>query len=65
MISGLASLLLSFLLLSALRISTNPLPEDFGFEVMAWLRDVAAYVGSGLVVAALVLRRPAGPTDDA
>jgi hypothetical protein len=56
MVAGLVSLALSFLLLVALRVSTNPLPEDFGFEVMAWLRDITAYIGSGLVVAAVALR---------
>lgn len=55
-VAGLISLSLSFLLLAALRISTNPLPEDFGYEVMAWLRDIAAYVGSGFIVAAVALR---------
>lgn len=56
MVAGLGSLTLSFLLLVALRISTNPLPEDFGFEVMTWLRDITGYIGSGFVVAAVALR---------
>jgi len=57
MVAGLGILALSFLLLVVLRISTNPLPEDFAFEVMAWLRDITAYIGSGFLVAAVAVRR--------
>ena len=58
LLPGLGALAFSLLMLVVMHISTNPLPGELAFEVMAWLREVALVTG-GVLVAAAVARRGA------
>ena len=56
LLTGLGALSFSLLMLVAMDISTNPLPGELAFEVMAWLREVTLVMGAVLVAAAVARR---------
>ena len=57
LVGALALLTVSLLLLLALRVSTNPVPGELGYDLLEWMRGVTTLVGAGLLVASVTVRQ--------
>ena len=60
LLQGAGWLLASLLLMVAMRVSTDPVPGDFSYRLLGWVRQITTIVGCGCLVAASTLKALAG-----